>query len=69
MQLADLFELSLFGASSGTQLGVVLKPLVCPSSWGRRSGALLLAAAAYHLALAFIVSRRRLSDILLHNHH
>jgi hypothetical protein len=34
---------------------------------GSTIGALLLAAAAYHLALAFVTSRRRIHDIIHHH--
>ena len=68
MQLADLFALSLFGAQFWSQLGVVLKPLFWPFFLGSTLGSLALAAAAYYLALAFIVSRRRIRDLLLHKH-
>ena len=70
MQLQQLFELSLFQGEFWRELWlVVLKPLGWPSSSGRRSGALLLAAVAYRLALAFIASRRRLHDLLHHHKH
>jgi len=36
---------------------------------GSTIGAILLAAASYHVALAFIASRRRLHDILQQHHH
>jgi len=69
MQLADLFALSLFGAQFWNQLGVVLKPLFWPFFLGSTLGSLALAAAAYYVALAFIISRRRIRDLLLHKHH
>ena len=67
MQLADLFELSLFHGEFWNRLAVVLRPLVWPYAVGSTVGALLLAAAAYQLALAFVKSRRRLHDILHHH--
>ena len=69
MQLRDLFELSLFQGEFWTELGVVLKPLGLSYVVGSTIGAVLLAAAAYYLALAFIASRRRLKDILHHHKH
>jgi len=48
---------------------VVLKPLGMSYVVGSMIGAVLLSAASYHLALAFIASRRRLHDILQHHHH
>jgi uncharacterized protein (DUF2062 family) len=69
MQLQDLFELSLFQGEFWHRLGVVLRPLGLAYAVGSTIGALLLAAAAYHLALAFIASRRRLRDIIHHHKH
>ena len=68
-QLRDLFELSLFQGEFWHRLAMVLRPLGLPYVVGSTIGAVLLAAAAYQLALAFIVSRRRLHDILQHHHH
>jgi uncharacterized protein len=67
-QLGALFELSLFHGEFWHRLGDVLEPLAVPYAVGSTVGAALLAAAAYHLALAFIASRRRLRDILQHHH-
>ena len=63
-QLQNLFELSLFHGEFWNRLGVVLKPLFWPYLIGSTVGALLLAAAAYQVALAFVNSRRRLHDML-----
>ena len=68
MQLAELFELSLFGARFWVELGIVLRPLFWPFFLGSTLASLALAVAAYYLALAFIISRRRLRDLLLHKH-
>ena len=68
-QLRDLFELSLFQGEFWHRLAMVLRPLGLPYVVGSTIGAVLLAAAAYQVALAFIVSRRRLHDILQHHHH
>ena len=69
IQLRDLFELSLFQGDFWHRLVVVMKPLLWPYTVGSIISALLLSAAAYQLALAFVVSRRRLRDILHHRHH
>jgi len=68
MRLAELFELSLFGAEFWRGLGTVVKPLLWPFLLGSTLGSLVLAAAAYYLALGFIASRRRIHK-LLHHHH
>ena len=68
LQLQQLFELSLFQGEFWRELWlVVLKPLGWSYVVGSTLGALLLAAVAYRLALAFIASRRRLHE-LLHHH-
>lgn len=69
VQLTNLFELSLLQGEFWHQLGMVLKPLGLSYVVGSTIGALLLAAAAYPLALVFIASRRRLHNILHHHHH
>jgi hypothetical protein len=66
-QLRSLFGHSLFEAAFWDRLMVVMKPLVWPFAIGSTIGALLLAAAAYQVALAFVKSRRRLKD-LMHQH-
>jgi hypothetical protein len=43
-----------------------LKPLLWPYTVGSFFGALILAAFAYPLALAFVTSRRRIHDIMHH---
>jgi uncharacterized protein (DUF2062 family) len=69
MQLRNLFELSLLQGEFWHRLAVVLRPLGLPYMVGSTIGAVLLAAASYHLALAFIASRRRLQDIIHHHKH
>ena len=69
MQLQNLFELSLVHAEFWHRLGVVLKPLGWSYAVGSTIGAVLLSAASYHVALAFIASRSRLHNILQHHHH
>ena len=66
-QLRALFELSTFDAEFWRSLVVVMKPLAWPYMVGSSVSAVLLSAAAYHLALAFVKSRRRLRDII-HKH-
>ena len=69
MQLRDLFDLSLLQGEFWHRLGIVLEPLGLSYVVGSTIGAVLLAAAAYHVALAFIASRRRLQHILHYHHH
>jgi uncharacterized protein (DUF2062 family) len=67
-QLRGLFELSMVHGEFWRRLFVELKPLAVPYLVGSTVGALLLSAAAYQVALAFVKSRRRLRD-LMHHHH
>jgi uncharacterized protein (DUF2062 family) len=69
VQLRSLFELSMFHSDFWRQLITVMKPLLWPYTVGSLIAATLLAAAAYQVALAFIMSRRRLTDILHHHKH
>jgi uncharacterized protein (DUF2062 family) len=66
-QLRALFELSMFHAEFWHRLLTLMRPLAWPYTVGSTLGALLLAAAAYQVALGFIKSRRRLHDIILHH--
>jgi uncharacterized protein (DUF2062 family) len=66
-QLGRLFEQSLFHEVFWTRLMVVMKPLLMPYTVGSMLCAIVLAAAAYHLALAFVTSRRRIHDIIHHH--
>ena len=66
-QLSALFELSVFHGEFWYQLITILKPLLWPYVVGTTISALLLAAAAYHLALAFVTSRRKIHDIIHHH--
>jgi uncharacterized protein (DUF2062 family) len=68
-QLRELFELSLFQGEFWHRLGAALKPLGLSYVVGSTIGAVVLAAVAYELALAFIASRRRLQDMLHHHKH
>ncbi len=63
-QVADVFEQSLFRADFWKQLLVVLRPLVIPYTVGSLLGAVLLAAIAYPLALAFVTNQRRFSHLI-----
>ena len=67
IQIRSLFELSLLQGEFWHRLNVVLGPFGLSYVVGSTIGAVLLSAASYHLALAFIASRRRLSNILHHH--
>jgi uncharacterized protein (DUF2062 family) len=66
--LGRLFELSLFHEEFWRRLVVIIKPLLWPYTVGSMLCALVLAAAAYHLALAFVRSRHRIQE-MIHHHH
>jgi uncharacterized protein (DUF2062 family) len=65
-QLAALFDLSVFQGEFWRQLITILKPLLWPYTVGSLLGAVILAVIAYPLALAFVTSRRRIREIMLH---
>jgi uncharacterized protein (DUF2062 family) len=67
-ELAGLFELSVFGGEFWHQLITILKPWLWPYTVGSLLGAIVMAAIAYPLALAFVTSRRRIHDIIQHHH-
>ena len=67
-QLGDMFELTIFGGEFWHRLITFLKPLLLPYAVGSTFGALILAACAYPIALAFVTSRRRIHDIIHHHH-
>ena len=67
LQLGRLFELSLFQEDFWRRLIIVMRPLLWPYTVGSMLCAMMLATAAYHLALAFVTSRRRLHDIIHHH--
>ena len=67
-ELAGLFELSVFHGEFWHQLITILKPWLWPYTVGSLLGALVMAAVAYPLALAFVTSRRRIHDIIHHHH-
>jgi hypothetical protein len=66
-QLGALFELSALDGEFWRRLITILKPLLWPYAVGSTLGAIILAAIAYPLALAFVTSRRRLRDIMQHH--
>jgi len=65
-RLGALFEMTVFGTEFWRQLITILKPLLWPYTVGSTFGALVLAALAYPLALAFVTSRRRIHEIIHH---
>jgi uncharacterized protein (DUF2062 family) len=67
-RLGALFAMSIFQADFWRGLGVLLRPLLWPYAVGSTLGALMLAAIAYPLALAFVTSRRRIQEIIHHHH-
>lgn len=66
-QLRQVFDLSMFTGDFWHRLLMVMQPIAVPYLVGSTLCALLLAAAAYQLALAFVTSRRRIHDII-HKH-
>ena len=68
IQLGALFDESLLHREFWQGLVVLLRPFAVPYAVGSTLGAVLLATFAYHLALAFVTSRRRLHDIIHHRH-
>jgi uncharacterized protein (DUF2062 family) len=67
--LGQLFELSLFQMDFWHRLIVLMKPLLWPYTVGSLLCAIILAVAAYHLALTFLTSRRKLHDIIHFQKH
>jgi uncharacterized protein len=65
-RLADLFELSILQSAFWRELARLLMPLLWPFTVGSLIGAVVLAAAAYPMALAFIKSRKHLQEIIHH---
>ena len=58
-RLVNLLELSFTDGTFWRQVGSLLRPLLLPYTVGSLLGAVLLAAAAYPVALAFVRGRRR----------
>lgn len=69
LQLGRLFELSLFQEDFWHRLVVLMRPLLVPYSVGSMLCAMVLAAAAYHIALAFLNSRHRIRHIIHHRNN
>jgi uncharacterized protein len=66
-ELADLFALSVFSGEFWHRLITILKPWLWPYAVGSLLGAIVIAAVAYPVALAFVTSRRRIHDIIHHH--
>jgi uncharacterized protein (DUF2062 family) len=63
-RIVQLFELSVFHAEFWHRLQALISPLYGPFFLGSTLGAILLAAAAYPAALAFVRSRRKVAALL-----
>jgi uncharacterized protein (DUF2062 family) len=59
--------MSVFHGEFWHRLITILKPWLWPYTVGSLLGAIVMAAIAYPLALAFVTSRRRLHDIIHHH--
>ena len=66
-QIAALFEISVLQGEFWRRIVIILRPWLFPYVVGSLIGAMLMAAAAYPLALAFVTSRRRIHDMLHHH--
>ena len=66
--VAALFDLSVLHSDFWQQQVRIVKPWFWPYAVGSMIGAIVLAACAYPLALAFVTSRRRIHDIMTHKH-
>ena len=66
-QVAGLLEISVFQGEFWRRMVEILRPWLLPYLVGSTLGAIVLAAAAYYLALAFVTSRRRI-HAMLHHH-
>ena len=62
--VAALFAHSLLHSDFWRELLVICRPFLLPYTVGSTIGAVVLSAAAYPLALAFVNSRRRLSHLI-----
>jgi uncharacterized protein (DUF2062 family) len=58
-RLVQMFEMSLYSSAFWHELGSLLSPLLLPFVVGSTIGALVLAAAAYFVARAFLRRRAR----------
>jgi uncharacterized protein len=68
-QFGALFDHSVLHFEFWDRLITLLKPLLWPYLVGSTIAALVLAALAYPVALAFVTSRRRIHDIMAHRKH
>jgi uncharacterized protein len=66
-QVGSLFEMSVYQSEFWQRLVTIVKPWFWPYTVGSMIGAIVLAAAAYPLALAFVTSRRRIHDMMHHH--
>src|SRR5262249_7963529 len=67
-RVESLFSQSLFHLEFWRELARILRPLLWPYLVGSLIGCVLLALLAYPLALAFVESRRRLTEMMHHKH-
>ena len=67
-QVAALFDQSIYQSEFWHQLVRILKPWMWPYAVGSTIAAIAIGAAAYPLALAFVTSRRRIHDLMHHDH-
>lgn len=65
-QFAALFEMSLFHAEFWRHLLILIRPLLWPYVVGSTFGAIVSAAFAYPIALAFVTSGRRIHRMMHH---
>jgi hypothetical protein len=66
VQIEQLFDLSLIHLEFWRRLLIVMKPLLLPYTVGSTLCAVILAVAAYQLALAFVTSRH--VHKIIHHH-
>src|SRR5262249_36411124 len=67
-EVRRLFDLSMLTGDFWHRLFHIIRPIMLPYVVGSTLCALLLTAAAYHLALWFVTSRRKIHDIIHHKH-
>jgi uncharacterized protein len=65
-RVGALFDLSIYHSAFWHELVRLLKPWMWPYAVGSTIGAVILAATAYPLALAFVKSRERIHDMMHH---
>ena len=63
-RIGDLFELSVLRGEFWRQLATLLTPFLWPFTLGSFLGAVVLALAAYPIALAFITSRKKIQKMI-----